>query len=420
MQDFATFPLFLCFNALRQQATYAPGIDDYYCLLSVLEQDPDRYFNAQDPERKALLQLCQLLWLKPDHNVKSFEKVFAESHRQMQISIEQIEREIDQQLREKKSIGKAGGESTKEGDKSKQPEGDKTPDKPDSTTPKADPKSNLSTGAGKGAETELPEQLPPLYLNFQEGKGEQKGESSKADRSFLFVQNFVPFQYRHFMQIGRFLRGDSTEKRTDTTKIQFDATLKKLCKEGYLLEPVYAKQAVRRQKMLIFIDYKGSMVAFKHLANAIAYSMQLAGIDNHVYYFRNVPQHYHNDPNDALYVYENAAQTKHCTIKSILEQHPKTPILIVSDAGTASGSYNMNRIEATETFLRLLYQYSLKVVWLNPMPQNRWDGSSAYIIRELCDMFEATPDGLKHALPILRGKKAPRSPIVFPELLNEL
>ncbi|MBK9459596.1 MAG: hypothetical protein IPN94_09215 [Sphingobacteriales bacterium] len=54
------------------------------------------------------------------------------------------------------------------------------------------------------------------------------------------------------------------------------------------------------------------------------------------------------------------------------------------------------------------------------MPKNRWDGSSAYIIRELCDMFEATPEGLQKAILLLNGKKSPRSPIVFPELLKQL
>ena len=167
--------------------------------------------------------------------------------------------------------------------------------------------------------------------------------------------------------------------------------------------------------LIILIDSRGSMVAFDLLTDAIVDSAVKAGIQNQVYYFRNVPQRY-NDDEALLYVYADRGQIKHRSLRDILKENPNVAVLIISDAGS---SYNMSRIEATEDFLSEVYKHTLKVAWLNPMPQDRWDGSSAYIIRELTDMFEATAEGLQKAMPLLKGKKAPRSPIVFPELLNE-
>jgi len=172
-------------------------------------------------------------------------------------------------------------------------------------------------------------------------------------------------------------------------------------------------------ELILLIDHKGSMVAFKRLAQALIDSAEKAGINVHRYYFRNVPQRY-NDADALLYVYADMGEINHRPLRDILNESPNAAVLIISDAGTASGSYSMPRIQATEYFLREVYEHTHKVAWLNPMPENRWDGSSAYIIRELCDMFEATPDGLQKTMPILNGKQQPKSPIVFPELLNKL
>ncbi|MBK9459595.1 MAG: hypothetical protein IPN94_09210 [Sphingobacteriales bacterium] len=49
-------------------------------------------------------------------------------------------------------------------------------------------------------------------------------------------------------------------------------------------------------------------------------------------------------------MYEDRGQIKHCPLVQILKKHPNAAVLIISDAGTASGSYNMDRINATEIF----------------------------------------------------------------------
>ena len=47
------------------------------------------------------------------------------------------------------------------------------------------------------------------------------------------------------------------------------------------------------------------------------------------------------------------------------------------------------------------------------MPEDRWDSSSAFITRDLVDMFEADEKGLKKALNILKGQQKPTSEILL-------
>ena len=399
-------PLYSFFISLQQHPDFSLGIAEYECLLSVLEKQPDRYFNHHDTDRKQLLRLCELLWLKPNQNIQLFRKLFEKTHETTaQLLSKEIEllNELPTDTSDNSTTKPDSGDTKNNG-------GDTKPDGGDTKNDGGDTKSDTSKA------------LPPLYLNFQEGQGDSINSQMSKGKQLLFIRNYVPFQWRQLIQVWRGLQNNKG-KAKDTDEIDINASLKKLYEKGFLEQPIYRTCKQNQTALITLIDHKGSMVAFRQLAQTLADSAKKAGIDNHIYYFRNVPQRY-NVPNEPekclLYVYADRGEIKHYSLLDILASQPNAAVLIISDAGASGGNYNMNRIEATETFLRELYKHTLKVAWLNPMPEDRWDGSSAYIIRELCDMFEATPNGLQKAMPILRGKKPPHSPIVFPELLNQL
>lgn len=392
-------PLQTFFASLQQHRDFSLGIAEYHVLLEVLAQKPDEYLKA---ENGTLFQLCKLLWLKPNQNEQLFKKLFDNAQSDFR------------QWVEKQIIETTAVVPSPDGGNTRKPP---TPPPITPDLPIPEPKDPIAPEPHQPTTT-TNDDLPPLYLNFQEGGGEKLSGQPLIDKSLLLVQHYVPFQRRQLVQIWRKLKKrDGCD--IPTNEIDLTATLQKMQREGYLLQPIYKTQAQNTASLITLIDHKGSMVAFKHLAQSIADTATEAGINNRVYYFRNVPQRY-NSGEKLLYVYEDRGQIKHCPLVQILKKHPNAAVLIISDAGTASGSYNMDRINATEIFLKELYTHTLKVAWFNPMPKNRWDGSSAYIIRELCDMFEATPEGLQKAILLLNGKKSPRSPIVFPELLKQL
>lgn len=63
------------------------------------------------------------------------------------------------------------------------------------------------------------------------------------------------------------------------------------------------------------------------------------------------------------------------------------------------------RIELTRQFLTQLKQKVRYITWLNPIPQNRWYGTTADDLAGLVSMFEMTRRGLQGAINVLRGRK---------------
>jgi uncharacterized protein with von Willebrand factor type A (vWA) domain len=74
-----------------------------------------------------------------------------------------------------------------------------------------------------------------------------------------------------------------------------------------------------------------------------------------------------------------------------------TYVLVISDAGAAKGYLNKGRVAATgfiqnkdgqyeldnNSFFSKLLSLTKDVVWLNPMPRNRWKGTSAELIAQM-------------------------------------
>ena len=83
-----------------------------------------------------------------------------------------------------------------------------------------------------------------------------------------------------------------------------------------------------------------------------------------------------------------------------------------------TSSWDEKRIEATHLFLYQLRSLGVKnIIWLNPMPEERWDGdrlealnllekfeNSATAIAELMPMVSMERDGLYRAIDGLKGK----------------
>lgn len=83
---------------------------------------------------------------------------------------------------------------------------------------------------------------------------------------------------------------------------------------------------------------------------------------------------------------------------------PNTSVLIVSDAGAARGSRTEGRYEASLKMIVRLQQNTSLIAWLNPMPRDRWIGSSAENIAGDIQMFQLDTDGFSRAVDILQGR----------------
>jgi uncharacterized protein len=252
-----------------------------------------------------------------------------------------------------------------------------------------------------------PEISPPLPEPVTEIKPEPEQLSSLPIRApFTPVENddtsalqaYYPISRRSMIYNWRYLRRLVADGPLDVLDV--DATIEQATRQGFYLAPVYRRQERNNAHLLLLLDQNGSMTPFhrfsRDLVETATRESSLQSEKVNVFYFHNVP---------AASVYKDLYLTEPIDLKTILGScDNQTSVLIVSDAGAARGYRELKRIRATTSFLFQLKRHTSLIAWLNPMPEERWIGSSAEIIANLVPMYEMDNDGLSNAIDIVRGQ----------------
>jgi uncharacterized protein len=215
------------------------------------------------------------------------------------------------------------------------------------------------------------------------------------DRDQADLQHYYPVTRRYMRYTWHSLRRDLPDGPADV--LDLEETVEQTARQGFFLAPTYRRRLVNHARLMLLLDYHGSMMPFHHylrdLVETARFESTLADVD--VYYFRNVPQQVlFADP----YLQEKVA------VEAVLETVDEfTSVLIVSDAGAARRHNELDRIVQTEFFLEDLYRVTRQVAWLNPMPQTRWESTSAEALARVVPMFPMHEEGMSGALDVLRG-----------------
>jgi uncharacterized protein with von Willebrand factor type A (vWA) domain len=180
------------------------------------------------------------------------------------------------------------------------------------------------------------------------------------------------------------------------------ATIEAVARSGVYLEPVYRRRETNHIRLMLMVDQGGSMGPFHRFTRDLVESLFQAGEAGHfnrelieVWYFHNVI---------GEHLYANPHLTKPEDGEGILGRcDNETSVIIVSDAGAAKGLYRPERIRETSRSLHQLRKRTNLIAWLNPMPEDRWPGTSAQIIAHLVRMCQMTPDGFANAIDEARG-----------------
>ncbi|WP_066380544.1 hypothetical protein [Anabaena sp. CA = ATCC 33047] len=354
-------PLFDFFILMRDEAGLSLTIDQYYLLIEALHGG----FGLASLEE--LKQVCRLLWLKPKSSIQAakFDQYFDDYFRQ------------DDDLN--KIINK--DDTLKSSANQQLP--DKQKDEPTNETEKdvtdTKPQQNLP---------EIP--VVPIALRTQ-----LLPKKPYTDKKYQFDVIDFPVTERQIQRSWRYLRHPIREG--ELTEIDIEATIAKICQEGIFLEPVLIPNRINRAELLLLIDASNSMIPFNLLSQKLVDHLQGGRLGKaQTYYFRNCPQDY-------LYFHPQRpeAQLLHELLPKL---HTKrTVALIISDAGAARGGINRRRIELTKEFLIKLGESVRHIAWLNPVPEERWLGTTAGYIQELVPMFELDSSGIKAAMRVGRG-----------------
>lgn len=212
------------------------------------------------------------------------------------------------------------------------------------------------------------------------------------------LQAYYPISRRSMIYNWRYLRRLVADGPLDVLDV--DATIEQATRLGFYLAPVYRRQERNNAHLLLLLDQNGSMNPFhrfsRDLVETATRESSLQSEKVNVFYFHNVP---------ATSVYKDLYLTEPIALETVLAScDNQTSILIVSDAGAARGYRELKRIRATTSFLFQLKRYTSLIAWLNPMPEERWIGSSAEIIANLVPMYEMDNNGLSNAVDIVRGQ----------------
>lgn len=356
-------PLYFLFNALRRQG-WTLGLDDYLAAVEILKTGII-VGNSQDKE---LEQLCSWLWAK--------------SPKQKDIIYQ-----LCQRIRNNYQVELPSPQTKPVRTPSQTSQEAKIP-------PLVPPRRKI--------EPIIKDYTLPLSEDAQEYaiavklKDIEDSDAPTKSRSFVFRREYFPVTRRQMKQSWRSLRRPLREGKPE--ELDLDATIAQISREGILSEPILQPRRINRADLILFVDQQGSMVPFHLFSRQLVETAQRGGKlrQADVYYFHNCP---------GSYVFEQPNLFKRKSLTDIWESlDNRAVVLIVSDAGAAREHYDPQRIEQTKQFIQQLKKFVRYCAWLNPMPPETWQNTSAAVLAKSIPMFSMDRQGLNNAIAVLRGR----------------
>jgi uncharacterized protein len=389
-------PLYTLFDTVRSRYNRHLGLTDYLALLDALQ----RGIGVADTN--ALCDLCALLWLKSKAHQDDFKAYFPDfiaEQKALLRSTEKSETPIESRENADKPLPNAKDKADKT---IKDAEKDAT-DTPSVSPPKNDPTTpNNGDGVSESGKDMVTVQwnMDKILSDKEKTLDELAAEGSRAKRweltrQYIMTDNYQPFSERQLTQEWRRLR--RKQSVGDSRELDIQATVKRVAQQGFFDKPMLKQHFVNDYRLIVLVDWKGSMLAFHTLSDLIVETLKTTLPKTEVWYFRNHPQ---------PYLYGRPDWTKAVETDEWLRQFKQNPanVLIISDGGAARGTFVTERLQSWWRFVKQIKPISPNIVWLNPMPKERWAGTTAGYVEKLVKMREISEDG-KVIKEIVKGFK---------------
>ena len=183
-------------------------------------------------------------------------------------------------------------------------------------------------------------------------------------------------------------------------EIDVVATINRAVQEGFLINPVWRKVRQNQMEIIFLEDREGSMVPFRPVIDKLFRTIEPENFQSvYRYYFRNCPGNF---------VYCQPKGTDVLYLEELPLRGIQTTVIIVSDAGAMRGGFNGQRVRETELVLNKIQPWVGSLVWLNPLPAERWQGTTAAVIGEQLlqgRMFELSMAGIQRAVRAVQGNR---------------
>lgn len=311
-----------------------------------------------------------------------------------------------------------------------------TPEEPEKVAPPlpgAGDKTSGSPGAAWPAEEPAPrpieEPAPPTVAGTGRLPVLMPGDMPVIADWHVFLPQF-PVNFRAVAQTWRRLRRPVREG--PAIELDVDATVRRRSAQGVVCPPVLRPRRRNSATLLLLVDRQGSMAPFHAYVDEVCEAIRQGGGLRSVEtrYFHDTPVEGADpgllselegrlfpelDPVLAAvpaltdgFLLTDPELAEPVSILATLERHARgAAVVIFSDAGAARGRHDLLRVLDTLGFAKGLLSFTRRIVWLNPLPERRWAGTTAAQIARHLPMFAMTAEGMHRAVNVLRGQPAP-------------
>ncbi len=368
-------PLLEIFNSLRQRHGFPLGIDEYLVVVKSLQAG----FGLNSPQE--LEQLCCTLWAKSSSESKLIHRLF----QQMWVQVESQNKPINSRSQDSQNIDDVNDRSSIQLDENITE--DITIDE------SLDSLENNEFGESPVINLEVDEPVQVV-----QALRSQVSDNSLNLPCYSLLDDYFPVTKRQMKQNWRYLRRPVREGIA--TELDVEQTIAKIVREGILLEPALIPSRINRTDLVLLVDREGSMVPFHGLSQQLIQTATRGGRlrKTRIFYFHDYVDEY---------VYRHQAFIDAQPFDEMLaEVGKRSTVLIISDGGSARGYFDDDRIRATKDWLNTLQKSVKYIAWLNPMPSDSWQHTTAEKIAEIIPMFEMSRTGMNSVIKVLRGRQA--------------
>jgi uncharacterized protein len=356
----AEHPFLDLFHDLRQAGM--PLAPEQYDLL---RQALDQGYGLKGWED--LRRLCRLLWVKPCANYDS----------------EVFERAFDRYVQQLRHQWQA----------------------------ELEPPAPLPTKRQKASDVPVLPSVPPRQMPAQQPAAEGQAPiavktappqyQTSPDPKFRLMPTQMPVQLETIRGSWKTLRQWVREGQED--ELDLEETIARINRNGIFGEVVLRPCLVQRAELLILIDESEAMVPFHPAIQPLITAVEEHRISPAQLYRFTV------FPDEFLYQWQHP--TKAVPLVPLLSRlhRSRTIVWIVSDAGAAAGTYSLERLNGIVEFLTRLLPCVRELLWINPLPAERWQSTTAEAIAQALD-------GRMIALDPISLQRAAREPVSSPIL----
>ncbi|MFN8672354.1 MAG: hypothetical protein U0457_09810 [Candidatus Sericytochromatia bacterium] len=267
-------------------------------------------------------------------------------------------------------------------------------------------------------------ELPKIFIEENDLKEEELIKIFNT--KFIFNQKYQIDKY----SIQNYFKTIKKIANTNFNSIEIDVekTIQKRCDIGVITPALYTNKKNEPIKIMFLIDRRGSMIHFHNFTDYLVKETKkvLGKLNVYDYYFYNLPifnvnkspllklkegelfpslKSIYNDIKEAknTKVYLDSNLKSIVNIENILKQENKNLVIfIISDAGASNSNYNILRILSSISYFKFLKKYSDNVLWLNPIPKEDWEYSTASYLSESVPMITLDSDSLFSSIKKLR------------------